>query len=317
MRIYSLVSLLLFTLISTGQPAETTMADSFDLLNSPYDELNPVLSPDGKTLYVTIANHPGNAGGKKDPGDIWYAVLNENNQWSAPIHGGPSLNNRGFNGVAGFSATTGNMFLLSHYDPAGTPRTQGIAVTKPTGNGWSTPENIVIPYFQNKAATLGGYVTPDEHVFVFSAETYGTRGVEDLYVSVKGSDGKWKEPKNLGSVINTQFQELYPTLSADGMTLYFSSNGRKGFGSFDIYSSSRLDDSWTNWSEPVNMGPAINTEGRDLFYHDYPAQDFALYTSTKNSDGYGDVKMYRRSHSPRNPQDTASVAAIVPIQPTA
>ncbi|HEY9044916.1 MAG TPA: OmpA family protein [Ohtaekwangia sp.] len=319
MRIYSLVSLLLFTFISIGQPLSTPVTDSFDLLNSPYDELNPVLSPDGKTLYVTIANHPDNIGGKKDPGDIWYAVLTENNQWSAPIHGGKLLNNRGFNGVAGFSTANGNMYLLSHYDASGSPRTQGIAVAKRSGNGWSAPENISIPYFQNKSETLGGYITPDESVFVFSAETYGTRGVEDLYVTVKGNDGKWMEPKNLGAVINTQFQELYPSLSDDGRTLYFSSNGRKGFGSFDIYASSRLDDTWTNWSEPVNMGPTINTEGRDLFYRDYHAQDFALYTSTKNSDGYGDVKLYRRNNPPANPTDTAtttaSVGNVIPVQP--
>jgi outer membrane protein OmpA-like peptidoglycan-associated protein len=126
---------------------------------------------------------------------------------------------------------------------------------------------------------------------VFSAETYGSRGVEDLYITERNSSGKWSEPKNLGSKINTQFQELSPTLSADGNTLYFSSNGRKGSGSFDVYSATRLDQSWTNWSEPVNLGPSVNTEGRDLFYRPYASLGFSLYTSTKNSDGYGDVRL--------------------------
>jgi outer membrane protein OmpA-like peptidoglycan-associated protein len=311
MRLFSSVLLLLLTFMSIGQPIHADSTGTFDLLNSPYDELDPIISPDGQTLYVTIANHPGNAGGKKDPGDIWYAVLNENNQWSAPIHAGPHLNNRGFNGVAGFSDNGNNLFLLSHYDAAGQAHTQGIAVARRSGNDWSSPTNITIPYFQNKSESLSGYILPNESAFVFSAETYGTRGVEDLYITLKDGNGKWSEPRNLGSVINTQFQELSPSLSDDGRTLYFSSNGRKGLGSFDIYSSSRLDDTWLHWSEPVNLGPTINTEGRDLYYHDYSSQEFSLYTSTKNSDGYGDVKMHKRSDQPPAPKDTTNVVAAI------
>src|SRR5690606_25239528 len=69
-------------------------------------------------------------------------------------------------------------------------------------------------------------------------------------------------------------------------------NGRKGKGSFDIFSASRLDDSWTNWSEPENL-LSINTEGRDLFYREFATLGYSLFTSTKNSDGYGDVRMYK------------------------
>src|SRR5882672_9682035 len=71
-------------------------------VNSAYDEQNPILSPDGKTLWFTIANHPQNSAGKKDPGDIWYSNW-ENGQWSVPNYGGPLLNDRGYNAVAGLS----------------------------------------------------------------------------------------------------------------------------------------------------------------------------------------------------------------------
>jgi OmpA-OmpF porin, OOP family len=261
--------------------------------NSVYDELNPVLSPDGKLLYITIANHPQNIGGKKDPGDIWYSQLGPGNVWSEPVHGGSRINDRGFNGIAGFSGDGNEMFILNHFDPqGGTPRTQGISVTRRSGDQWNRPENISIPYFQNKGGALSGYITPDKRYFVFSAETYGSHGVEDLYITERNNAGKWSEPKNLGSKINTQFQELSPSLSTDGHTLFFSSNGRKGYGSFDVYSVTRLDDSWTNWSEPVNLGPGVNTEGRDLFYRPYATLALAFYTSTKDSDGYGDIRIH-------------------------
>lgn len=279
--------------------AQLTGDNYFTHVNSEYDELNPVISPDGKLLFLTIANHPQNVGGKKDPGDIWFSVLT-GAEWSSPVHAGSLLNDKNYNAVAGFSSDGSRLFLLSHYTNPGKTPTQGIAVSKNNGSGWSSPENISIPYFQNKSTALGGHVTSDGGIFVFSAETYGTKGVEDIYVSLN-EDGRWTEAKNLGGKINTAFQELSPSLSADGKTLYFSSNGRKGKGSFDVYSSTRLDDSWTNWSDPVNLGTTINTEGRELFYRRYPDEGYAIFTTTKNSDGYGDLKIHREPTPGKDP----------------
>ena len=266
-------------------------------VNSTYDEQNPVLSPDGMTLYFTVGNHPSNIGEKKDPGDIWFS-RRDGSAWSAPVHGGPLLNDRAYNAVAGFSPGGDQMFLHGHYSLSQTPaRTQGISVTKNSGNGWTRPENISIPYFLNRSSMLCGSLSADNSVFVFSAESYGTQGVDDIYVALK-QDGKWTEPKNLGRLINTALQELSPSLSADKQTLFFSSNGRQGYGSFDIYSATRLDDTWTNWSAPVNLGARINTEGRELFYHYYPAMGSALFTTTKSSDGYGDVRVFADAQTP-------------------
>ncbi|MEO7990374.1 MAG: OmpA family protein [Chryseolinea sp.] len=296
----------LFTLL-----AQRLTNASLQLVNIAYDELNPVLSPDGRTLYVTVANHPQNVGGKKDLGDIWFSRLTETNQWSALIHGGNQLNDKAFNGVAGFSSDGSEMYLLSHYDASGAARTQGIAVSRNNGGGWTAPQNIPIPYFQNKSFLLSGSLSHDQNVFVYSAETYGTKGVDDLYVTIKGSDGRWSEPKNLGSTLNTSFQELSPSLSVDGKTLYFSSNGRKGNGSFDVYFTTRLDESWSNWSAPVNMGMNVNTEGRELFYRTYPDLGLSIFTTTKNSDGYGDVKIYS-ADEPFTRDTTATVVKNSP-----
>jgi outer membrane protein OmpA-like peptidoglycan-associated protein len=278
--------------------AQVPARQPFDLVNSPHDEQNPVVSPDGKTLFVTIGNHDQNIGGKKDPGDIWISRLIDG-QWSAPVHAGPILNDRTHNAVAGISGDGSQLFLLGHYDASGnSARTQGISVSKNNGGGWSRPENTSIPYFQNKSTHMSGYISPDKGIFIFSADTYGTRGVEDIYVCFN-EDGRWTEPKNVGSAINTQFQELSPSLSADGKTLYFSSNGRKGNGSFDVYYSTRLDDTWTQWSEPTNMGAVINTGGRELHYRAFPELGYALFTSNTNSDGYGDIKFINAPQDPK------------------
>ncbi len=283
-------------LFAQNLSAQPSSSNPFSRLNSAFDELNPVLSPDGNQMFFTIANHPANMGGRRDPGDIWFCSR-EGNAWSQPVHGGNLLNNSAFNGVAGFSPDGRELYLLSHYDNSGQPaRTQGIAVARRRGNGWSQPENIAIPYYQNKSNIVSGYLTADLAYFVFSAETYGSYGVEDLYVCERKPDGKWSQPRNLGSGINTQFQEITPSLSTDGKTLYFSTNGRKGAGSFDVFAATRLNDDWTSWSEPVNL-EGINTEGRDLYYREYPNAGYSIFTSTKNSDGYGDLRM----HTPENP----------------
>lgn len=276
---------------------------------SPYDESNPVVAPDGKTLFVTIANHPQNLGGKKDPGDIWISTLGADNQWSDPVHGGNVINNRAYNGVAGFSADGQEMFLLTHYDPNGAARTQGISVSRHGSNGWSRPENISIPYFQNKSNIISGYVTPDKKWFIFSAETYGSYGVEDLFICERGADGKWSAPKNLGKKINTEFQEVSPSLSFDGKTIFYSTNGRKGSGSFDVFTATRLDDTWTNWTDPVNLS-SVNSDGKELFYREISSQGLSLYTTTKNSDGYGDVKFYKNPIT--TPKDTLKDTTALP-----
>lgn len=267
--------------------------------NSPYDEQAPFVSPDGKVLYWTVANHPGNAGGKKDPGDIWYSVW-MGDQWSIPIHGGARINHAGYNAVAGFSNDGERLFLIGHYNGMELPRTQGMSVSMKGADGWSAPENISIPYFLDRTGTTHGYLSTAVEAFVFSADSYSTMGVEDIYVSVL-NQGKWGDPINLGPMINTVYQEVSPSLSADGRYLFFSSNGRKGYGSFDVFFSERLDDTWRNWSKPVNMGANINSEGRDLFYRTIPPIKAALFTSTVNSDGYGDIKVYS---PPRNLNDS-------------
>jgi len=290
-RMYKWILGLLFLLLASSAFGQKWSQSSFSQANSALDEQAPVISPDGKTLFFTIANHPQNIGGKRDAGDIWISIR-IGDEWSAPVHAGNVLNDAAYNAVAGFSPDGQQLFLAGHYSSNGKASTQGISVSRRTGTGWTTPENISIPYFLNRSASLQGHLSKDGTVFVFAADSRGTLGSEDIYVTFKGGSGQWSEPRNLGRNINTSLQELSPSLSDDHTLLYFSSNGRQGYGSFDVYFAQRLDDTWAKWSAPVNMGASVNSEGRELFYHTYPADGFALFTSTINSDGYGDIKVF-------------------------
>lgn len=277
-------------------------------VNSGYDEQNPILSPEG-LLYFTIANHPQNVGGKKDPGDIWFSTWSDN-QWSLPIHAGNNLNDKGYNAAVGFSPDGSQIFLVNHYHKSDAATSQGISWARKSGSAWSFPENIAIPYFLNRSSLLSGQLIEDKGIFIYAAESYDTKGAEDIYVSRRDNSGKWNEPRNLGAVINTTLQEFSPSLSEDQKFLYFSSNGRRGYGSFDVYFSERLDESWQNWSIPANMGSRINSDGRELFYRTFPQRNLALYTTTQNSDGYGDIRFYLDSLQKNIPDTVVKLVEI-------
>ncbi|GHN03031.1 membrane protein [Cytophagales bacterium WSM2-2] len=301
MRKYSVAIVISFFFATTAL-GQNIVSVPFKLVNSEFDEQNPVISPDGKAIYFTLARHPQNTNGKKDLGDIWIS-LKVNNQWTAPVHGGSAINDAAYNAVLGFSPDGSQLFLSNHFSKnGGIASTQGISASRKTDFGWSIPENISVPYFLNRSEFLNGMINSEETIFIFSADSYGTRGVEDIYVSLK-KEGRWSEPINLGSSINTTFQELTPSLSADGKTIYFSSNGRQGLGGFDVYSSTRLDDTWTSWSEPVNVA-SVNSEARDLFYR-VESDGLTLFTTTRNSDGYGDIRAL--ADSARLPLDTSRI----------
>ena len=76
------------------------------------------------------------------------------------------------------------------------------------------------------------YVTPDEKMIIFSSVKPGGFGGADIYISWKNNDGKWIEPRNIGSEINSAGSEYGSTISPDGKYLFYTSNKN---GNEDIY----------------------------------------------------------------------------------
>lgn len=148
---------------------------------------------------------------------------------------------------------------------------------------------VSIPYFVNKAPIQSGCLSADKKYLILSAESNDSHGVEDLYVSIRGSDGSWSSLKNLGLKINSAYQEVTPFLAADNKTLFFASNRPGGAGSFDIYFSRRLDDYWKNWSDPELLTDHINTSGSETSFAFRAEEGWAYFIRSKDSDGYGDV----------------------------
>jgi outer membrane protein OmpA-like peptidoglycan-associated protein len=93
-----------------------------------------------------------------------------------------------------------------------------------------------------------------------------SEGHEDLFVSLKSEDGRWRDPIYLGDVVNSEGYETSPFLTSDGRTMFFTSNGFKGYGDGDVYMTKRLDDTWLNWSVPQNLGKEVNSDKFDGYF---------------------------------------------------
>ncbi len=260
-------------------------------LNSRWDETNPVLSPDGMIMYFTRANDSSNVGGVKDKGDIWFARLGENGHWQKPENLGEPVNDNTRNSILGFSPDGNLMFLnIQKRHEGGYTSNDGVGFSVKQGSGWSKPRKMQVDYYVNKSDYQSGCVSRDGSVMILSMQSYASRGEEDLYVSFY-ENGKWSQPKNLGSVINTSGQEMTPYITADLKTLYFSSNGHGGYGGRDLFRSERLDDSWRNWSKPKNLGSKVNSKGVELSYFIDYINEAGYFSTTQNSDGYGDIRV--------------------------
>lgn len=256
-------------------PVEINLPDSVEehyekvpldtLINTANDELTPVISADGNTLYFCRNDHPDNFGA---PGffDIWYSERDANGNWLTPKNMGKPLNNKASNWVVSVTPDGNTLLLSGTYNTDGTYKGAGISTSRRTKDGWSIPEDVEIRGFYLWGRYASYFLSNDQRVLVMALEREDGYGDQDLYVSHMGEDGIFQKPRNLGRKINTFSTESAPFLAADNRTLYFGSMGRMGYGSSDIYVTRRLDDSWKKWTEPVNIGPDLNDASWNNYY---------------------------------------------------
>ena len=242
-----------------------------DNVNSPYVELSPIVSPDGKKLFFSRAS-PENVGGANDLEDIWYAEKDEvTGEWKRAKNIGRPLNNEGSNFVSSV-ALDGETYILllgnAYLDVKKGKMEGGVSTSTQRGSGvFSNPRPIEIEDFYNLNEQAHYFLSSSQEYLMMSIERDDTKGRRDLYVSFVNEDGSFSAPVNLGSDVNTPDAESSPFLSADDKTLYFSSRGYSGYGGDDVFVTRRLDDTWRNWSQPENLGSAINSEMDDTFFN--------------------------------------------------
>jgi outer membrane protein OmpA-like peptidoglycan-associated protein/Tol biopolymer transport system component len=134
-----------------------------------------------------------------------------------------------------------------------------------------------------------GCISPDGRYLFFAADYSQGMGGMDIYYSER-IEGLWGPPQNLGPKVNSRFWESQPALASDGKTLYFASTRPGGLGAEDIYVCTWLSDG--SWTEPKNLGPAINTPGKDFSPYIHPDNQ-TLYFASNGHPGVGGVDLFR------------------------
>jgi OOP family OmpA-OmpF porin len=260
-------------------------------INSAFSEINPIVSADGKTLYFIRSNHPENyqhSAGESQ--DIWMSEKDEKGQWKPAVHLGKEINRQQFNTL--FSVNNdGNRFLIGGSYVNKVYWGLGFSFIDRKNGVWGEPKDMAIKKFEKYCrgfSTFANMVSDHQTLLLSFSEVEDSKA-NDLYISRLQKNGTWSEPFSLGDKINTIYDESTPFMAADGVTLYFSSDRPGGYGENDIYMTRRLDDTWKNWSEPVNLGPQINTEFWDGYYNIPASGDVAYMTSYKNTLGKADI----------------------------
>lgn len=222
-------------------------------------EAAPVVSPDGKTLYFFVQNHPENTFGKDDTQDIWVSRKDENGVWSQAEHLRNPFNIHPSNQV--FTVLPDGSIFIKGGRSKGE---KGFSMVTPNGN----LVELDVKDFKkmNKGRFYGATMSADrKHIIIYFSERENS-ALSDLYASHLQPDGSYSVPEKLA--LSTSTDEVGPFISPDQKTLYFGSArqapGRQG--GVDIYKSTRLDDTWMKWSTPVNLGKPINTSALDFYF---------------------------------------------------
>lgn len=257
-------------------------------INSQFPDYGPVISADESVMLFT-SRRTGSTGGKIDPEineyyeDI-YISTKKDGKWTPAVNMGEPINTDNHDANSGLSAD-GQKFLIYIGNNNG-----DLYESELKGTKWSKPDhmnkNINTSYHESSAC----YSPDGKSVYFVTDKPDGGLGDRDIYLSTKDEKGKWGKPVNLGPTINTQYGEEGVFLHPDGKTLYFSSQGHKSMGGYDVFKSVYNSQTKT-WGEPENVGYPVNTPDDDVFFVISASGRHGYYASF-NANGYGEKDIY-------------------------
>ena len=235
-------------------------------LNSKQNDFAPAISNDTNTLYFTSTRPAGkgeeiNGNSGQYFSDIYVAVKDKKGIWSQPVPVPGDINTPFDDGSCTLTADGRTMYFTSCQKIEN--KKVGCKIYKSTlqGEKWSAGEEV--PIFSDTAISVGQpCLSKDGLVMYFVSDNPQGKGGTDIWMMKRTNPNsdKWSPPTNLGSDINTKYDELFPALDKDG-NLYFSSNGRIGMGGFDIYKATpKKGGGWT----VENLKYPINSSANDL-----------------------------------------------------
>jgi outer membrane protein OmpA-like peptidoglycan-associated protein/Tol biopolymer transport system component len=216
--------------------------------------------------------------------DMVISTKDKDGNWTAPQSISPKINTRYNEGTSTISADGRQLIFTSCVGMNGRC---DLFESRKTGDTWSTPKNlgqqVNSPAWESQPS-----LSADGRVLYFVSDRRGGTGRADIYVSVQDSPGVWGRAVNLGPGVNTQYDERSPFIHANGRTLFFATNGRPGFGGYDIFWSDKAD---STWSTPANFGYPINNH-KEQYSLVITADGERGYYSHEELNSQNDSKIY-------------------------
>ncbi|OFX27600.1 MAG: hypothetical protein A2033_04980 [Bacteroidetes bacterium GWA2_31_9] len=144
---------------------------------------------------------------------------------------------------------------------------------------------------KSEKAPLLMFLSEKLNVIYYASYGKSNKTGTDIYRKKRIEDGSWGEAENLGLVINTPYDENYPYIHSDGVTLYFCSKGHNSMGGYDVFRSV-YDESTNTWSEPVNLDFPTNTPYDDIMFATDPKEEIAYFASNRET-GSEKISVYK------------------------
>jgi outer membrane protein OmpA-like peptidoglycan-associated protein len=299
-----------------------------EFINSQHDEITPVVSRDGRTLFFTRIGSPDfnptllidsvDMAKKLPPEkyrsalasvysqiaetpifnpvqtafnqDVWIAQCDSNGVFQAIQHPGYPLNNALPNSLVSITPDPKAFYVINQFERNGNMGRGFSLVNWTNDSTWSFPKPIEIKDFYTITSDVSLTMSFDGQILILSAVRSDSRDM-DLYVCFRAGEHQWSAPQHLGNVVNSPKRETTPFLSEDNETLFFSSNreeGRAGGGN-DIFTTQRLDDTWKKWSSPQRVKKPINDETADDSQPYFNTSTGYLYFTSKRGGGNSDI----------------------------
>ncbi len=278
-------------------------------INSKHDDYAAILSPDGKSLYFSSRQAQNTGGGFSSGDSKYFSDIfisdwdDKTSKWAKANNLDmrvKSLNSEGFDDIAFLGSDNKSLYLCINTEGIlnTSVNTQSTDIFKSyldENNHWTAPKSI------GKNINSIGFeasptLTADGKTMYFISERFGGEGKADIWTSFF-MDGQWTKPENIGNIINTPFQETTVFVSGDGQYLYFSSDGHKGFGGYDVYVTKKVNGEWIT---PVNLGFPINGVSDETHFVYYPKFEKGYYSKQSTTEngglGYRDIFEIDLSH---------------------
>ncbi len=267
-----------------AKPLNVTFENLGPNVNSKQDDYIPIITEDEQLLYFSTNRKYDNEY-QQFIKCVYYCQKDLSRQWAMAKSAGSMINSDESEQIVGLGKD-GNI-LLVNVDRLNAPN--DIYVSERNKGNFTE----LVPLDKNintKYAEMGASLSKTGDSLFFASDRPGGFGGYDIYLAQRLPDGTFGMPKNMGEPINTEFDENFPYITANGEHLYFTSNGNGSMGGYDVFVSDHFEEGI--WTEPRNLGYPIN-DMYDNFNIIYTTNGRYGYTSKYDDLGIGGLDIYR------------------------